>query len=149
MINHGAAGLTPSSVRRVYDRIGRHQDSQRFYEDPAVNRLLELAAVTQATTLLELGSGTGRLARGVAQGRRWSRIRRWRSAVCGQLRRRGGLGHPAVRLPDLVLRHRGSTGLLLDGVVRLVGSTAVISLASSEPVRRNEIDGEEHSNDVP
>jgi len=47
----------------VYDRIGHHQDSQRFYEDPAVDCLVDLAGLAEATTVFELGSGTGRLAR--------------------------------------------------------------------------------------
>ena len=50
------------AARRVYDRIGRAQDTQRFYEDAATSRLVELAAFDQACSVFELGCGTGRFA---------------------------------------------------------------------------------------
>jgi SAM-dependent methyltransferase len=58
----GVVPLDATSARRVYDRIGRLQDTQRFYEDPAVRRLLELGGFDRATSVFELGCGTGRLA---------------------------------------------------------------------------------------
>ncbi len=54
--------LTPSQARSVYDRIGRKQDTQGFYEDPAVHDLLANARLAETTVLLELGCGTGRWA---------------------------------------------------------------------------------------
>lgn len=55
--------LDREAVRAVYDRVGRHQDTQRFYEDPALDRLVGEAAMGSAGAVFELGCGTGRLAR--------------------------------------------------------------------------------------
>lgn len=57
--------LTPEQARRVYDRIGRAQDWQRFYEDAATTALLEHAAFPAAHAVVELGCGTGRFAAGL------------------------------------------------------------------------------------
>ena len=54
--------LTPDAARRVYDRIGRVQDTQGFYEDAATSRLGELAGLDSARAVFELGCGTGRYA---------------------------------------------------------------------------------------
>lgn len=54
--------LDAVGARRFYDRIGRLQDSQRFYEDPAVRRLVEVGAFQASSAVFELGCGTGRLA---------------------------------------------------------------------------------------
>ena len=51
------------ALRRYYDRIGRGQDSQRFYEDPPTDRLRECAEFEAANSVVELGCGTGRFAR--------------------------------------------------------------------------------------
>ena len=54
--------LTAEQVRRVYDRIGRAQDWQRFYEDAATADLVAHAGFDTADTVVELGCGTGRFA---------------------------------------------------------------------------------------
>jgi ubiquinone/menaquinone biosynthesis C-methylase UbiE len=54
--------LDAAGARRFYDRFGRLQDTQRFYEDPAVHRLVDLGAFDQSGAVFELGCGTGRLA---------------------------------------------------------------------------------------
>ena len=54
--------LTLNQARRVYDRIGRVQDWQAFYEDATINRLLAESALTADQTIFEFGCGTGRLA---------------------------------------------------------------------------------------
>ena len=54
--------LDAEAARRVYDRIGRFQDTQRFYEDAATRRLVELADLDTGSAVFELGCGTGRLA---------------------------------------------------------------------------------------
>lgn len=54
--------LDAARARRVYDRIGRLQDTQRFYEDRAIHRVVELAAFERSEAVFELGCGTGRLA---------------------------------------------------------------------------------------
>lgn len=55
-------GLPPPRAARVYDRIGRVQDWQAFYEDRAITRLLAQADLGHAASVLEIGCGTGRLA---------------------------------------------------------------------------------------
>jgi ubiquinone/menaquinone biosynthesis C-methylase UbiE len=54
--------LSRSDARRVYDRIGRLQDSQAFYEDRATDLLIRHAALGDARHVFEFGCGTGRLA---------------------------------------------------------------------------------------
>jgi ubiquinone/menaquinone biosynthesis C-methylase UbiE len=51
--------LTPGQARTVYDRIGRAQDWQRFYEDAATTELVGHAAFERAEAVVELGCGTG------------------------------------------------------------------------------------------
>ncbi|MFZ1178305.1 MAG: class I SAM-dependent methyltransferase [Mycobacterium sp.] len=53
--------LTLNQARRVYDRIGRVQDWQAFYEDATINRLVDNAALAGDQTIFEFGCGTGRL----------------------------------------------------------------------------------------
>lgn len=55
--------LDRPAIRRYYDRIGRGQDTQRFYEDPPTGRLRQCAQFEKATSVVELGCGTGRFAR--------------------------------------------------------------------------------------
>jgi ubiquinone/menaquinone biosynthesis C-methylase UbiE len=54
--------LTPEQARRVYDRIGRSQDWQRFYEHAATAELVAHARFDEARVVVELGCGTGRFA---------------------------------------------------------------------------------------
>jgi ubiquinone/menaquinone biosynthesis C-methylase UbiE len=54
--------LSPGQARSVYNRIGRIQDWQAFYEDAATNRLVANAALAGEQTIFEFGCGTGRLA---------------------------------------------------------------------------------------
>ncbi|MDQ4070028.1 MAG: class I SAM-dependent methyltransferase, partial [Actinomycetota bacterium] len=54
--------LSPDQARRVYDRIGRLQDRQSFYEDPAIDDLVAASAFEEAASVVEVGCGTGRLA---------------------------------------------------------------------------------------
>lgn len=54
--------LDSEAARRVYNRIGRFQDTQRFYEDPATLLLVELADLDSGHAVFELGCGTARLA---------------------------------------------------------------------------------------
>lgn len=55
-------GLTIDQARSLYDRIGRAQDWQAFYEDRTTERLLAAAAITGHDSIFEFGCGTGRLA---------------------------------------------------------------------------------------
>jgi ubiquinone/menaquinone biosynthesis C-methylase UbiE len=54
--------LTRSQARTFYDRFGKKQDAQAFYEDAALNDLIGHASFEQAQKVLELGCGTGRFA---------------------------------------------------------------------------------------
>ena len=54
--------LDPEQVAHTYDRIGRLQDWQAFYEDPATERLITNAGFDDARRVFELGCGTGRFA---------------------------------------------------------------------------------------
>lgn len=54
--------LSRNEARTVYDRIGRWQDTQQFYERPALDTLLAHADFGHATSILEVGCGTGRFA---------------------------------------------------------------------------------------
>ncbi|MGO9155014.1 class I SAM-dependent methyltransferase [Mycobacterium sp.] len=54
--------LTLNQARSVYDRIGRVQDWQAFYEDAATDRLVANADLGGNQRIFEFGCGTGRLA---------------------------------------------------------------------------------------
>jgi ubiquinone/menaquinone biosynthesis C-methylase UbiE len=54
--------LTRSQARIFYDRFGKRQDSQAFYEDAALDDLIGRAEFDQAEKVFELGCGTGRFA---------------------------------------------------------------------------------------
>lgn len=54
--------LSPSAVRAYYDRFGKKQDSQGFYEDPALDELIAHASFQDARSVFEFGCGTGKFA---------------------------------------------------------------------------------------
>lgn len=54
--------LTQTQARAFYDRFGAKQDSQAFYEDPAVEALIAHARFGEARAVFECGCGTGRFA---------------------------------------------------------------------------------------
>jgi ubiquinone/menaquinone biosynthesis C-methylase UbiE len=54
--------LSRSAARALYDRIGRWQDTQRFYEDLATADLIAHADLGNARSVFEFGIGTGRIA---------------------------------------------------------------------------------------
>lgn len=55
--------LTPEEARGVYNRIGRVQDWQRFYEAAPVRDLIANGEFESAQRIFEFGCGTGALAR--------------------------------------------------------------------------------------
>lgn len=55
--------LTRQQARDFYDRFGRRQDRQAFYENAALDRLLALGDFGSAEAVVEFGCGTGRFAR--------------------------------------------------------------------------------------
>ncbi len=58
-MTHGA------DVVSCYDRFGRRQDPQGWYEDAALERLIALGRLAEARAVCEFGCGTGRLAAGL------------------------------------------------------------------------------------
>ena len=52
--------LSHEQARAAYDRIGRFQDAQAFYEDAAVRDLIAHADFEHARSVVEFGCGTGR-----------------------------------------------------------------------------------------
>lgn len=54
--------LTSSEAKKFYDWLGSKQDSQYFYEDKAIEKLIEVGEFNRARTIYEFGCGTGRLA---------------------------------------------------------------------------------------
>lgn len=54
--------LSRAEARAVYDRIGRCQDTQAFYEAPAFDVLVTHSGFDEAETVFEVGCGTGRFA---------------------------------------------------------------------------------------
>jgi ubiquinone/menaquinone biosynthesis C-methylase UbiE len=54
--------LSHEEAKAFYDRFGARQDSQAFYEDRAVQDLIQHSTFAHAASVLEFGCGTGRLA---------------------------------------------------------------------------------------
>jgi ubiquinone/menaquinone biosynthesis C-methylase UbiE len=54
--------LTTAEAKAFYDRFGRRQDGQTFYEAPALDALVSHAELHDAGSLFEFGCGTGRFA---------------------------------------------------------------------------------------
>jgi ubiquinone/menaquinone biosynthesis C-methylase UbiE len=54
--------LTHAQAKAFYDRFGRAQDWQAFYEDEAVRAMIAASELERARAIVELGCGTGRLA---------------------------------------------------------------------------------------
>lgn len=59
--------LTTEEARIFYDQFGSRQDKQAFYEDPALSALIDQARFNEAERVVEIGSGTGRLAERLLQ----------------------------------------------------------------------------------
>ncbi len=54
--------LTVSEAEAYYNRFGKKQDSQGFYEEPALNELITHAGFRDAERVFEFGCGTGKFA---------------------------------------------------------------------------------------
>lgn len=57
-----APTITQDDARRFYDKFGVKQDRQAFYEDGAIDLMIQQGRFSDAQVLFELGCGTGRLA---------------------------------------------------------------------------------------
>lgn len=66
--NHGRIGYSPpmalpySKLRAYYDWLGKKLDTQGFYENPALDELIEHANFAACEQVFEFGCGTGRFA---------------------------------------------------------------------------------------
>lgn len=60
--------LTVEAARTYYDRFGKKQDSQGFYEDCALDALIAGADFQNCHHVFEFGCGTGRLAARLLEG---------------------------------------------------------------------------------
>ncbi len=54
--------LTKQQAKDYYNRYGARQDGQAYYEDPAFDILAEHGSFSDARSVFEFGSGTGRFA---------------------------------------------------------------------------------------
>lgn len=54
--------LSPSDAQDYYDKFGKKQDSQGFYEDPALDELVAHSGFRDARSIFEFGCGTGKFA---------------------------------------------------------------------------------------
>lgn len=54
--------LTLEEARAFYNKFGAKQDTQTFYESPALQSLIANSKFDQATSIFEFGCGTGRFA---------------------------------------------------------------------------------------
>lgn len=54
--------LSASDAQAYYDRVGKKQDSQGFYEDPALDDLVAHAGFRDSRHVFEFGCGTGKFA---------------------------------------------------------------------------------------
>ncbi len=59
---YGGGQPTPDQLRAFYDHLGARQDSQAFYEEPAIREMVKRGAFREAHAVFEFGFGTGRLA---------------------------------------------------------------------------------------
>ncbi len=57
------SGFGPDDAKRFYDRFGKKQDWQAFYESRAVDELISHADFEHARSVFEFGFGTGSLAK--------------------------------------------------------------------------------------
>lgn len=62
-----ARTLSRQEAKAFYDRFGAKQDSQAFYEDPAVAELVAYSDFETAQAVFEFGCGTGRFARNLLE----------------------------------------------------------------------------------
>lgn len=54
--------LDPAAAQAYYDRFGKKQDSQGFYENPALDELIAHAGFEDSRRVFEFGCGTGKFA---------------------------------------------------------------------------------------
>ncbi len=60
--------FTPKQIREFYNQFGAKQDSQLFYERPAIDELIAHSNFPEAHSVFEFGCGTGRFANELLSG---------------------------------------------------------------------------------
>ncbi|MCH8125647.1 class I SAM-dependent methyltransferase [candidate division KSB1 bacterium] len=60
--------LTPQQTREFYNKFGIKQDSQRFYEQTAIDDLIAHSNFIECHSIFEFGCGTGRFAQELLSG---------------------------------------------------------------------------------
>jgi len=60
--------LSREEARTFYDRVGARQDTQAFYEAPALDALIRRGSFDEAHALFEVGPGTGQFAARLLRG---------------------------------------------------------------------------------
>ncbi len=63
----GFTTLNNLEAKEFYDRLGKKQDDQAYYEDPATDKIIEKAELEKAKSVFEFGCGTGRFAQKILQ----------------------------------------------------------------------------------
>lgn len=128
--------LTHDEARTVYDRVGARQDAQAWYEDTAVDILLDHGGLEAATLVLEVGCGTGRLAERVLEAGAARVLASDPSSVMVGLARKRlvRFGDRASVLEAFGVPH------LEDGSASHVVSTYVLDLLSEADARRFVLD---------
>ena len=127
----GERVLRPSAAQAYYDRFGRKQDSQGFYEDPALDDLIAHASLRDAQSVFEFGCGTGKLAaRLLAQ--RLSSAASYRGCdispvMVGRAPPAGGVWRAGAG--DVIRRHRPLS------VPRSIGRSRYLHLRPGSPLR--------------
>jgi ubiquinone/menaquinone biosynthesis C-methylase UbiE len=129
--------LTREEARAFYDRFGRKQDSQQWYESPATRDLLKHGGFETALSVFELGCGTGAfaeeiLAHSLPQTARYCGVDISSTMVELTKKRLERFGSRAeVRLTDGVL-----TPVLPDASVDRFVANYVLDLLSPDDIRQ-------------
>jgi SAM-dependent methyltransferase len=129
--------FTHAEARRFYDRLGRKQDTQRFYEQPAVDDLLLHLELDRADAILEFGCGTGRLAEELLRHRLGPQASYLGLDLSGTMVRLTGLRLTRFGSRAAVRQTDGSPQIdLPDASFDRFLSTYVLDLLSPEDIRR-------------
>jgi ubiquinone/menaquinone biosynthesis C-methylase UbiE len=127
--------LSKDEARAFYDRFGKKQDSQAFYEDPVVEEMIRHADLGRAEAVVEFGCGTGRLAERLLSSHLPENARYWGfdlSATMVELAKDRTRAHGDRA--QVVKTDGGSSLPLPDGGADRFVSTFVLDLLSDEDI---------------
>ena len=128
--------LSHNEARTFYDRFGKRQDSQGFYEDRPVADMIAHGDFARARTTYEFGCGTGKFAESLLDNHLAADSKYHgvdiSSTMIGLARKRTGRFGDRVR----IVQTEGSPSIdLIDGSVDRVVSNYVLDLLSEEEIR--------------